>query len=75
MSETTRARRAFKPGDRLTRQEAAAYLGISVSRLAQHRRAGLIKHLKNKRTRAVHYLFEDVEQLKVWRSEQVDYTA
>lgn len=68
MSES---KRKFKPGDRLTRKEAAGYLGISVSRLSQHRRAGLIDHRKNRVTRAVHYVFADVERLRQWRESQV----
>lgn len=64
MSET---RTDYRPGDRLTRRQAAEYLGISLSRLAQHRRARHIWHLKSDVTRAVRYYFEDVERLRAWR--------
>lgn len=65
MSET---RIRYQPTDRLTRQQAADYLGISVSRLAQHRRAGKIDYdTVNPVTRAVRYSFRDIEALRRWR--------
>lgn len=72
MSETkTRARHSYRPDDRLTRAETAAYLGISKSRLSQLRREGKIKHEKNTTTRAVRYRFADVEKLRVERATTV----
>jgi hypothetical protein len=65
MSET---RIRYQPTDRLTRQQAADHVGISVSRLAQLRRAGKIDYYsKNPVTRAVRYLFRDVDALRRWR--------
>lgn len=49
--------------DRLTRQEAAEILNISVPRLAQLRRAGHIECEKNEHTRAVRYIYRDVIDL------------
>ena len=68
MSETTR-KIEYGPEDRLTRHQTAIYLGITVSRLAQLRRAGEIQHEKNAKTRAVRYRFADVERLRLERSE------
>lgn len=68
MSETLRAVK-YGPEDRLTRHETAIYLGITVSRLAQLRRAGEIQHEKNAKTRAVRYRFADVERLRLERME------
>ncbi len=67
MSET----RAYQPEDRLTRQETADYLCISLPRLAQLRREGKIKHEKNPMTRAVRYRFADVERLRRERARVV----
>lgn len=53
----------WKPGDRLTRAEAAEYLSMGTSRLAQLRRQEEIKHHKNPHTKRVYYLFEDVDDL------------
>lgn len=73
MSETKRSTRRYKPEDLLTRHETAEYLGISLSRLAQHRRDPNvpIDHQKNPVTRAVRFRFADVERLRQWREEQV----
>lgn len=74
MSETrrrTRGRPDYKPDDLLTRHETAAYLDISLSRLAQHRRAGKIGQEKNAVTRAVRFRFSEVEKLRRWREDQV----
>ena len=61
----------FKPEDRLTRFEAADYLGVSVSRLAQLRRAGEIQHHKILGTNRVYYLGADVIALKARRGTTV----
>lgn len=64
------------PDDRLTRKQASAYLGISLSRLAQHRRAGLIEYVeRNRVTREVWFLFRDVEKLREYREGQLDFPA
>jgi hypothetical protein len=68
MNETTTQ---YRPGDRLTRHQAAEYLGVSLSRLAQHRRAGHINHEKNPVTLATRFVFEDVEQLRRWRDGEI----
>lgn len=72
MSETKRKSR-YKPDDMLTRQEAADHLGISLSRLAQHRRDpnAPIDHVKSAVTRKVRFRFSDVERLREWREAQV----
>jgi predicted site-specific integrase-resolvase len=49
--------------DRLTRQEAAEILNISVPRLAQLRRAGHIECEKNPHTNQVRYVYRDVIDL------------
>ena len=59
----------FKAEDRLTRQQAADYLRISTSRLAQLRRAGEIQQQRNARTGQVRFRFQDVVVLKVLRGE------
>jgi predicted site-specific integrase-resolvase len=56
-----------KPKDRLTRQQAAEYLGISVSRLAQHRRQGQIGYERNDATGNIRFPFSEVEKLKAFR--------
>ena len=66
MSETK-----HKPSDQLTRHEAADVLGVSVSRLAQLRRAGEIQQRKIIGTRRVYYLREDVIALKARRGTTV----
>lgn len=58
---------SYKPDDRLTRKQAADYLCISLSRLAQLRREGLIQQEKNASTRTVRYRFSEVEKLKILR--------
>lgn len=55
--------------DRLTRQEAAAVLGISVSMLAQYRRDEKISSEKNAITGAVRFVYADVLVLKAAREE------
>jgi transcriptional regulator with XRE-family HTH domain len=55
--------------DRLTRQEAAAVLGISVSMLAQYRRDEKIVSEKNAITGAVRFVYADVLVLKAAREE------
>ena len=65
MSDT---RRRYKPDDMLTRLETAEYVGVSLSRIAQHRRSGHIEYAENNpETRHVRYRFADVRQLKEWR--------
>lgn len=54
----------YKATDRLTRKQAAEVIGVSVSRLAQLRRAGFIQHEKNPHTSAVRYVYADVLRLK-----------
>jgi len=66
MSETT-TQTTYRPESLLTRQQAAAYLGVSVSRLAQLRREGRINHVKWPDTRAVRYRFDAVEKLRCER--------
>jgi hypothetical protein len=63
---TTRTR--YKPEDMLTREQTAEYVGVSLSRIAQHRRAGHIAYAENNpETRHVRYRFADVALLKEWR--------
>jgi len=68
---TTKTR--YKPNDMLTREQTAEYLGISLSRVSQHRRGGHIAYAENRReTRHVRYRFADVHQLKEWREGRAD---
>jgi hypothetical protein len=53
--------------DRLTRQEAAAVLGISVSLLAHYRRNGRINQEKHPVTGAVRFVYADLLALKTAR--------
>lgn len=65
------AERTFGPHGTLTRQQTAAALGISVSRLAQHRRARHVRHVKNLATRRVHYPWSEVVKLHTLRTPEV----
>lgn len=55
----------------LTRFEAADLLGVSVSRLAQLRRAGEIQQRRVSGTRRVYYLRADILALKARRETTV----
>lgn len=59
----------YQPEDRLTRHQAAEYLNVSLSRLAQLRRANEIIQETNNRTGRVRFRFLDVVILKVLRGE------
>jgi hypothetical protein len=58
----------FGPDGTLTRHQAAAALGISLSRLSQHRRARHIAHTKNLANRRVHYPWAEVAKLHAYRT-------
>jgi hypothetical protein len=62
----------YNPTDRLTRQEAAAVLGISVSMLAHYRRTEQISAEKNTLTGAVRFVYADILALKTRREETGD---
>lgn len=68
MSDKTRVRKKAEsrraPTDLLTRQEAADEIGISLSRLAQLRRAGEIRSVKNERTRAIRFAYAEVLRVR-----------
>lgn len=62
---TQRTAPAYKAEDLLTRKEAAAVVGISLSRLAQLRRAGEIAYAaRNHHTGAVRYRYADCVTLR-----------
>lgn len=61
----------YKPEDRLTRKQAAAVVGISLSRLAQLRRAGEITQEKNEHTKAVRYRAADCFALRAKREKMM----
>jgi predicted site-specific integrase-resolvase len=65
----------YKPSDLLTRHEAAEFLGISVSRLAQHRRAGQIGYDRNTATGSIRFPFSEVKKLQSLRSRTVTVAA
>lgn len=65
------AQRTFGPAGKLTRYQAAAALGISLSRLAQHRRARHVSHVKNLTNRRVHYPFAEVAKLHTYRAQEM----
>jgi hypothetical protein len=57
----------YKLTDRLTRQEAAKVVGVSVSMLAHYRREGQISYEKNPITGAVRFVYADLLALKTKR--------
>jgi hypothetical protein len=57
----------YKPTDKLTRKQAADYLGISLSLLARHRRNEEIGFERNEVTRDIRFPFSEVEKLKAFR--------
>lgn len=61
----------FGPDGTLTRHQAAAALGISLSRLSQHRRARHVKHVKNLANRRVHYPFAEIAKLHRYRTREM----
>lgn len=54
--------------ERLTRQQAAEQLGISLSRLADYGRTGVLTRYRNPITRLVTYDAAEVEKLRKLRS-------
>jgi hypothetical protein len=71
MSDTNHDPPEYGPEDRLTRKEAAAYLGISLSLLARHRRNQEIGFERNEVTRDIRFPFSEVLRLKRFREGSV----
>lgn len=65
------AEATFGPDGTLTRHQTAAALGISLSRLSQHRRARHVKHVKNLANRRVHYPWAEVAKLHEFRTREM----
>lgn len=70
MSET-KTTEPLRPDDQLTRNQAAGILGVSVSRLAQLRRAGEIQQRRVVGSNRVYYLRADIDKLKARRETTV----
>jgi predicted site-specific integrase-resolvase len=70
MTDTT-----YRPEDRLTRHQAAEYLGISISRLAQYRRLGQIGFERNGATGNIRFPFTEVEKLEKFRNTTIAVTT